>query len=244
MINGIEYIDYDKISDDLCWLGNKCIVRMVVKLANKNKEGNRNYFHREFKYPSSYNDKREVITIRRSFDYYISIDNLETKDSVLITIRDILLLRAQLNQVFNWFYDKTFAIKNKKMIILEKKNPISVDGLLGGKYLTFEPIVYTDWEDKQSKGIRITLGNPEVFTDVPVNTFTGFMYIVNSIDMYTAAQNIINYIGHPDFGTNLFTYEKSEYVSGEQQFNNTIKDRTIDIKKKQQKSYFDSLDNM
>lgn len=243
MINGIEYIDYDKISDDLCWLGNKCIVRMVVKLANKNKDGDRNHFHKEFKYQSSYNDKREVITVRRSFDYYISIDNLETKDSILITVRDILLLRMQINEVFKWFYDNTFAIKNKKMIILEKKKPIYVDNLLGGKYLMFEPIVHIDWEEKQSKGVRITLGNPDVFTDVPVHVFTGFMYLINSIDMYTAAQNLINYIGHPDFGTNLLTFEKSEFVSGESQVNNVIKDRVIE-KKKVQRSYFDNLDDM
>ena len=243
MINGIEYLDYDKISDDLCWLGNKCIVRMVVKLANKNKDGNRNHFHREYQYPSNYMDKRNVITIRRSFDYYISIDNLDSKDSILITVKDILLLRAQLAQVFNWFYDKTFAIKNNKMIILEKKKPVIVDGLMGGKYLMFEPIIYTDFDEVQSKGIRITLGNQNVFTDVSVNTFAGFMYLINSIDMYTAAQNLINYIGHPEFGTNLYTFEKSEYVSGEQQVNNVIKERTIPTKK-QTKSYFDSLDEM
>ena len=244
MINGIEYLDYDKISDDLCWLGNKCIVRMVVKLASKNKDGNRNHFHREYKYQSSYNDKREALTIRRSFNYYISIDNLDTKDSILITVNDILLLRAQVNQVFNWFYDKTFAMKNNKMIILEKKKPVVIDGLMGGKYLMFEPIIYTDFNEEQSKGIRITLGNPNTFTDVPVTVFAGFMYLMNSVDMYTAAQNLINYIGHPAFGTNLYTFEKSEYVSGEQQVNNVIKERTIEPKKKQQKSYFDSLDDM
>lgn len=243
MINGIEYIDYDKISDDLCWLGNKCIVRMVVKLANKNKDGNRNHFHREYKYPTSYNDKREAITIRRSFDYYISIDNLDSKDSIIITVRDILLLRMQINEVFKWFYDKTFAMKNKKMIILEKKQPIIVEGLIGGKYLSFEPIVYIDWEDKQSKGVRITLGSPDTFTDVPVNVFAGFLYLINSIDMYTAAQNLINYLGHPNFGTNLLTFEKSEFASGEH-VGNVIKDRTIEPKKKMQRSFFDSLDNM
>ncbi len=242
MINGIEYLDYDKISDDLCWLGNKCIVRMVVKLAKKNKDGDRNHFHTEYKYPANYNDKREAITLRRSFDYYISIDSLDTKDSIMITIRDILLLRASLAEVYKWFYDKTFAIKNKKMIILEKKKPVIVDGLMGGKYLIFEPIVYTDWEEKQSKGIRITLGNPNSFIDVSASSFAGFLYVMSGIDMYTSAQGLINYLGHPKFGTNLITYERSEYVSGEQ-VNNVIKERTIVPKKKQQKSFFD-LDDM
>lgn len=245
MTNGIEYIDYDKISDDLCWLGNKCIVRMVVKLANKGKDGTRYHFHKEFKYDTNYTNKKEAITIRRSFDYYISIDSLDNKNaSIMITPKDMILLRMQLSEVFKWFYDKTFAIKNKKMIILEKKQPIIVDGLLGKKCLIFEPIIYTDWEEKQSKGVRITLNDSEVFTDIPADVFAGFMYIINSIDMYTAAQNMINYIGHPDFGTNLFAFERSEYVGKEEVIGNVIKDRVIQPKNKQVRSYFDNLDSM
>jgi hypothetical protein len=73
---------------------------------------------------------------------------------------------------------------------------------------------------------------------VPVNVFAGFMYIINSIDMFTAAQNMINYIGHPDFGTNLLTFEKSQYVSGEEPVvKNVIKER--EIKPKKQTSFFD-----
>lgn len=242
MINGIEYIDYDKISDDLCWLGNKCIVRMVVKLANKGKDGTRYHFHKEFKYENNYTNKKEVMSIRRSFEYYISIDSLENRSSVIITIKDILLLRMQLGEVFKWFYDNTFAIKNDKLIILNKKKPIIVDGLVGGKYLIFEPIVYLDYEEKQSKGVRITL-DKDTFTDIPVNVFAGFMYVMNSIDMFTAAQNMINYIGHPDFGTNLYTFERSEYV-GKEEVTNIIKDRQIPTKtKKVNQSFFD-LDNM
>lgn len=244
MVNGIQYIDYDKISDDLCWLGNKCIVRMVVRLANKGKDGTRYHFHKEFKYQSSYTNNPELITIRRSFEYYISIDHLESGDSgVMITIRDILLLRMKISEVFNWFYDKTFAIKNGKMIILEKKKPVYIDNLVGNKSLTFEPIVYTDFEDKQSKGIRITLNNPDIYTDVSANSFAGFVYIINSIDMFTAAQNMINYISHPDFGTNLYTFERSEYVGKENIIGNVIKDRTIK-NKNDNRSFFDKMDEM
>lgn len=243
MINGVEYLDYDKISDDLCWLGNRCVVRMVVKLANKAKDGTRYHFHKEFKYQSSYINNPELITIRRSFDYYISIDHLESTDGgVMITIRDILLLRMKVSEVFNWFYDNTFAIKKGKMIILEKKQPVFIDNLVGNKSIIFEPIIYTDFEDKQSKGVRVTLNNSN-FTDVPANAFAGFVYIINSIDMFTAAQNMINYIGHPDFGTNLYRFERSEYVGKEDITGNVIKERTIKGKT-DNRSFFDKMDNM
>ena len=240
MINGIEYIDYDKISDDLCWLGNKCIVRLVVKLANKNKDGYRNHFHREYKYPANYVDKREVITMRRSFSYYISIDNLEyNQSSIIITVNDMIMIRTKLNEVFNWFYDRTFALKNGKMIILEKKHPVIIDGLVGGKCLKFEPIIYTDRDDIQSKGIRITFNEDHIYSDVPANVFSGFVYLMNSINIFTEAQNLINYIGHPDFGTNLFTYERSEYV-GREEPKAQIKERKIPINK----SKFSSMDDL
>lgn len=240
MINGIEYIDYDKLSDDLCWLGNKCVVRLVVKLANKNKDGYRNHFHREFKYPTNYIDKREAITIRRSFNYYISIDNLEySQSSIMITVNDMIMLRTKLNEVFNWFYDRTFALKNDKMIILEKKYPVIVDGLIGGKCLKFEPIIYTDKDDIQSKGIRITFNESHIYADVPANVFSGFVYLMNAINIFSEAQNLINYMGRPDFGTNLLTFERSEYV-GKEEPKPQIKRRQIPVNK----SKFSDMDDM
>lgn len=238
MMNGIEYIDYDKISDDLCWLGNKCVVRMVVKLARKGKDNERNHFHREYKYSTPYVDKREAITIRRSFSYYISIDPLEySNSSIMITINDILLLRQKLAEAFNWLYDNTFAYKKSKLIILNKRQPAIVDGLVGGKMMKFEPIIYEDMEGKQEAGVRITLNDNNIFTDVPMSILTGFMYLMNSVDMFTAAQNMINYIGHPDFGTNLLRFEESKYVSGNVKPSDVVKERKINTKQKV--SFFD-----
>lgn len=240
MIKGVEYIDYDKLSDDLCWLGSRCIVRLVVKLANKNKDGYRNHFHKEYKYPTTYVDKREAITIRRSFSYYISIDCLDyAQSSIMITVNDMIMLRTKLNEAFSWFYDRTFALKNDKMIILEKKHPVVVDGLVGGKCLKFEPIIFTDKDDIQSKGIRITFNESHIYADIPANVFSGFVYLMNSINIFSEAQNLINYMGRPDFGTNLLTYERSEYV-GQEEPKPQIKKRQIPVNR----SRFTDMDDM
>lgn len=65
-------LDYEKLSDDLYWLNDSIVVRFVVSLARADKENNRMYFHREFSYNSKYLDKGHVITLRRSFSYYIT----------------------------------------------------------------------------------------------------------------------------------------------------------------------------
>lgn len=244
MVNGITYIDYDKISDNLCWFGDRCVARMVVKLSTKNsKDGTRKHFHTEFKYHSStYINRPELITIKRDFEYYISLDHLFTKDNIMITIKDILLLRMKLQEVYGWFLDNTFALKSDKMIILNKKKPVYVDGLVGGKSIAFEPIIYTYPDEKQSKGVRATFSNGE-YTDISIETFNGILYIFNTIDMFNAAQNMINYMSHPDFGTNLLTFETSPYV-GEEQVRNTIKDRSIGTNNKRATSFFDKMDDM
>lgn len=241
MVQGMTYLDYDKISDDLCWLGNSVVVRMNVKLSRK-KDNKRFHFHKEFGYQTQLLDNPQLYTIRRSFDYYISIDHLQSKESVMITIRDILLLRMKVAEVYNWFSDGTFAIKNKKLIILDRKQCI-VDGLLCKKQMLFEPIILEDEDGTQQPGVRLTIGSPDVYSDFSSSVLGGFIYLINQIDMFTAAQNMINYLGHPEFGTNLYVFETPEYTGYQETPKNIIKDREIKTQK-DNRSFFDKLEDM
>lgn len=235
----MTYLDYDKISDDLCWLGKSIVVRMVVGLSNKyNNE--RKHFHKEYGYESNFGT---LYTIRRSFNYYISIDHLQEKEGIMITVKDILLLRMKINEAFRWFSDGTFVIKKGKLIITEHKKCI-IDGLACRKEMMLEPIILEDEQKVQSQGMRITLARTETYSDTSVNTFAGFVYLMNQIDMYGAAQNLINYIGHPDFGTNLYTFETPNYGNTNQpQPENNIKVRNLP-NNNSKKSFFDRLDDM
>lgn len=238
MEQGMTYLDYDKISDDLCWLGKSIVVRMVVGLSNKyNNE--RKHFHKEYGYESNFGT---LYTIRRSFSYYISIDHLHNKESVIISIRDILLLRMKINDAFRWFSDGTFAIKKDNLIITDRKKCI-IDGLTCKKEMMLEPIIIEDEQKVQSQGIRMTLVNTETYSDIHINAFAGFVYLMNQIDMYTAAQNLINYVGRPEFGTNLYTFENPNYGLNQPQPENNIKIRELP-KKDSNKSFFDRLDDM
>ncbi len=236
MVRGMTYLDYDKISDDLCWLGNSVIVRMNVKLSRK-KDNKRYHFHKEFGYSTQLIDYPQLYTIRRSFDYYISLEHLQSKENVMITIRDMFLIRMKVTEVYGWFSDNTFAIKKKKLIILNRKKCI-IDSLVCKKTLIFEPIVIENEDGVQQPGIRMTMGSPDVYTEFNSSVLSGFLYIISQIDMYNAAQNLINYIGHPEFGTNLYTFETPEIMPEPK---NVIKDRKIPKKKT---SFFDKIDDL
>lgn len=75
----INYIDYDKLSDDVLYLGSNLFLRMNVSLSNKGDQDQRYHFHKEYRYDSKYTSSGKLLSIKRSFSYYLSLDKTDTK---------------------------------------------------------------------------------------------------------------------------------------------------------------------
>lgn len=244
---------YDRLSDDLLFLGNNTVVRFNVSLARvNNKNGTRMSYHREYIYPSNkYEDYNKQATIRRSFDYYITIEKLDAREaSVMIRVQDILLLRTKLHEVLNWFNDRTFGIRQNKLYVMSRPRSIIIDNLPDNKYIMFDPVVI-EWENTgdQQQGIRMTLTESNIYTDIPIDRFYGFVYTMDSINMYESAQLMINYFGRPDFGTNLMEFENNNYLMD--QTPEQLEPERVAVKNRQPaninlrpKSFFDKIDEL
>ena len=214
-MRAMTFFDYEKLSDDLLFLGNNVVLRLNVSLAkvnNKNNERERVSAHKEFLYPSSkYVDADRLITLRRSFGFYLTLEKLDIKDAtVMIRVQDILLLRAKVNEALMWFDNGTFGIKNKNLYIIRKPVPIIVSGFPESKSIKFEPIVI-QWDETQlqQQGIRMTFGFEDAYVDIPIDKFYGFVYVLNSINMFESAQLLLNYLGRPEYGSNMVTFEEN-----------------------------------
>lgn len=249
MIRPIMFDDYDKISDDIIYLGSKLYLRMNVSLSNKyEKDGSfyRQPFHKEFKYDSKYSQNK-LITVRRSFDYFLTFDKVDTKISISIRVQDMILLRTKLEQVSSWFNDDTFAIKNNQMIVYKSKQPIIIDQLLFDKFIQFDPIVII-WEQtgQQQPGVRITIGDQNIsdFSDITIDKFFGLLYIIQTINMYQSAQILINYLQRPDFGTNLYEFEENSFLQESKEKDMSgVNNRQIGQNTKK-RSFFDNIEKM
>lgn len=243
----ILFDDYDKISDDVLYLGSKTYLRMNVVLSNKYDKDNilkRESFHKEFRYDSKYSE-RKLITVRRSFNYFLSIDKTDTRVSICIRPQDIILLRSKLEMVSSWFNDDTFGIKNNQLIVYKQKQPVIINELLYGNYIQFDPVAII-WEQTgtQEPGVRLTLSDPNEFIDIPVDKFFGFLYILQSINMYESAQLLINYLQRPEFGTHMLEFEENSFLK-EQPERDMIGIDNRQIKNPNQKrSFFDKIDEM
>ena len=224
-----DHNQYDKISDDLCYLGSNAILRMNVTLSRYSENYGRTHYHKEFQYNSK-NNNDPLITIRRSFDYFLTIENLKQTDNgekqyIKIGVNDILLLRDTLRKAIKWFNDKEFenlfVRSNGKIIMYGRPDPIYMSGLQMQKSLIFEPVVIS-FNEEYDIGVRIYLSSINNYVDLRLNHFMGFVYLIESINLYESAQILINYLQRPEFGTNLFSFSNDRDIVDDEVYNASL----------------------
>lgn len=248
-------VDYDKISDDLCMLGFNTVLRFNVILSKSTQDGKRYHFHHEYEYDTNkYTDTKNLITIRRQFDYYLSIENFRQnefgqKEFIMIRIQDILYVREQLKKATEWFrsseYANLYGMKGNMTILLRTVEPIHILGLAGDKYISLEPCVISYEEGKSISGIRMFLSSNNNYIDMSVDKFMGVVYLIDSINMYESAQLLINYLQRPEYGTNLHSFGNNKNVSEVEEGCIEVKTESRRIENnKKQKSFFDKMDSL
>lgn len=250
-----KQINYDKISDDLCFLGYNTVFRFNVVLSKASQDGKRNHFHQEYEYNSNkYIDTNKLITMRRQFDFYLTIENLRqndfgVKEFIMIRTQDILFVREQLHEASRWFrdvqYENLFARKDNKTILLGNVQPIYINGLASDKYIKLEPTIL-NYDETSAPGLRMYLSSPDNYVDMTLDRLMGFIYLINSINMYESAQLLLNYLQRPELGTNLHTFDNRNNVPDidEEAGFVEMKSENRIIGGSKRKSFFDKMDGM
>lgn len=208
----IEFFQYDKITDDLFFLDKNTVIRFVVSLSRQNGE-DRKPFHSEFEYPSRKGNYKSLITLRRSYDYYLTLENLTRdkdgfKEYIIISMYDFILFRNGLEVVIDWFtsadYKHLFAMKQGKLILTAPIPSCKVGPLGGNKFIKFIPCILGN--ETAEPGVEIELNSETNVARMNVRHFMGLYYLMSNFNMLNCAQNMLNYIGRPEFGSNLFSY--------------------------------------
>lgn len=210
MENMIMYHDYyDKISDDIMYLGRNVILRFNVSLSSYNNEGKRSNYHREFFY-----EKNGLPTamMRRSFDCFFSIENIVAnekgeKEFIRIGIKEFLPFQYKIKECAEWFtnpeYEDLYAINHNDKLIVQRRIQTALERLPMQKYLLFEPSIVEYDNGTLERAVRIYLNSQDNFVDLNIDTYMALWYIVVNFNMYMSAQLMLNYIQRPDFGSNI-----------------------------------------
>jgi hypothetical protein len=235
----LNFENYNKVEDIVYYLGTNAVLKMNLSLYQNSEKYGRKSYHQEIQY---YNEKmgEKVVNIKRSFDYYASIENLKPvdhmKEYIIIRQQDIFLLRKVVNSVFELFnneFDNLFGKRNGVVTLRNKIKPIEFSGLSLGKYLVFAPDIMENINGERSGCIRMNLSSPNNFVLMSLSKFSGFLECINNMDMFSYAQEMLSYFGRPKYGTNLYDFTASQDIDDE-----TVARKGRKIQAKSSKSYF------
>jgi len=212
----VVFMTYEKMSDDLMYLSNNVVLRFNINLASYNKDGKRSFFHKEYEYKKN---GSTVTTLRRHYDYFLTIENVSVtetglKEFIIISIKDFLRFKTSIETCVKWFqddkYKNLYAMKKHELIMTSPIPTCELNGLPMGKYIKYDPIIIDNGlalNDKKP-GIAITLSNPNNFIMIDVDTLMGLYYIIKDLNMISMAQSMLSYLApqYPINRVNMNTY--------------------------------------
>ena len=204
------FVNYDRITDCLLWLGrtgngDSVQLKFVVDLVKLDQYNNERHFHSESKFYSK-KLQRNSQSISRTYSCYYVINAGMENLGCLLRPADVQMLNMLIeSNILPWFIGdkRIFSMKGDTMRILgdyiEQVLPISER-----TYLKFIPIVIT-FEDTNSykEGLRIEINSKDTCVDITIDKFLEFVYILRNTDMINLAAAMINYVKIPPYNVNV-----------------------------------------
>ena len=233
--------NYEKIIDDIFWLSQKWILRFNVKLNKITDKYGRVNFHKEVAYDRGSNT---YVNINRSYDYYFTIENIYRNDdgsktSVFIPSIKFYMFKQRLNMALQWFisdeFNNLFVKKDGKIIIQAMVNKLDIQ-MGEASLIELLPAIYELENGDQIIGLNMYINKYDVIF-IDVNRFMALVDLVNMINPLLTAQIMINYLGRPEPGTNLYD------MGSLRPDPNTVDNSSINIPKKKDSGlgFFDRI---
>lgn len=211
----MEWLKYDRITDDVCDIGQNFVLRFSVVLSNRAQDGQRNHFYKEYEYESRCKGESTAITVRRSYTFYLSIENKRKVDGEKLQIRifprNFLLLKSAFDTAISWFIDKRhnglFMLVDGELAIKQIVPSHTVSGFENNKTIKMFPSIVFKGTNASNghreSGITMEFSDGQV-TQLTLDDLMEISYLYGSFNMYQSAQIMVNYIEKPTPGTNRY----------------------------------------
>lgn len=237
---------YNKIQDRLMYLGNNAILNMVIMLYSDNEKYGRRYYYREVRYNSS-STNIPIKKITRDFDAYLTLENLKPvnniKEFMIIRGRDLELMRMFLLPKLEYIiqnFDSIFEMRKGKMYVTDKVKPFAVD-IGSTKSLLFVPGMRKMYNDDMQPCVDLYLNSSsDNMVSLSFPQLYEFMYLIRTFQIHQYAVAMLNYLGRPPAGTNLFDVTEMQDYDNIANMEMTVNRRPIGGNKA---SYFDKKDD-
>ena len=202
-----NFLFYDRITDTIMYLSDSIMLEFIVVLGYKKKDNTKAFFHSEWEKISSYRLEDVSRTIRRRPKrFYYSLTVRDSFDaSIALKPEDVYILNKTIDdKVLPWFFGNTriFDIIEDKLIIKGEYKPY-IYPQSEYKYLTIVPVVLDMGNGQYKEGVRMYLSSKNIFCDITIDTFLGFIFILKNTDMYNLCSSMMNYVKMAPYGINM-----------------------------------------
>ena len=239
-----------KITSSLLWLNFETILKMNVVMV-KYRNNKELHYYKEVSYPRGNSSDRNL-NVSLDYDYYLSIESVNRIGKkrkniyVQIRIQDILLFRDIVMDVYKTVrehFEDIYQINSDGIITGMKRN----NDVLGGMYnlamgnsIIFKPDITERSNDSLMEAIRFMFPKEKEYTVVDMNKFCAFVEIIHKLNLPMYAQELVNYVGKPELGTNRYEMKSDMDEMKTSGGNNPRADLKIKKQEYSKKSYFTS----
>ena len=184
--------DYERVQDILMFLNKEWKICFNVSLSNKDKNGDRKFFYSEYQYQSKYVNQGKVISVKRNFKTYITIEQIGNfQNSIIINRSDMPILRNVVTEAVSWLTNtKVFGLdKEKKIQILSE---VSSQCNIGSNHaVKFEPVLLPDAYNVLQPAVRMYVNDERNYIDIEAKDFYSFYELLRTFDFYNSGCAVI-----------------------------------------------------
>ena len=210
----MQLSDVQKITSVIMWLSYNFVLKINVNLYS-NFGNQRRYYHKEVCYFNSKADAN-VVNINLTTDAFLTIEQIKSanhlKASVMIRQQDLYSLSKAIKLLFRNLHsharDMYYLTEDGKLHIHSNmEQSFSITDLPMGQFLEFSyDIMSNSLNNKEEPCVKINISN---IADVRMNErrLSELYTVLSTINIPMYAQSLLNYIGRPELGTNMYTME-------------------------------------
>ena len=191
-------------------LGNNGCIKINVVMYKK-RFNSIEHMYKEYEYYSD-DHHQNMVSMSLHYDYFLSVENmfedkaLRSKGFLLMRYPELYIFKTLIDNSIIWFleerFNDLFFIKDGILQVnkaIRRTCQVAINAMTT---VTTEPIVVDTYNKGKMTGIRLTFTSNGHYIDIDIDSLFGLKLFLDRCDLFAMAQNLVNFVNAPKFGTN------------------------------------------
>lgn len=200
--------NYNKIDSLICYVGGKAVLKMNVILSDAKAERYRDLsYHMETDFYSDKADRR-LVNIKLNYRYFLTLETIgkynAEREYIVINDSDMFQFREALRGLHTEITASDLYAEREGKLTMIRDSPSFGVRLPFKKKVVFHASTITDSENFNHPGALMYVNSKDLVISLSVRDIEGLLYHFETINLFQMAQELVNYFGRPEDGTNRF----------------------------------------